>query len=520
LGHPVHPFRSGLAAPLLLALAGLTGTTMVLPAPGHALERVELQLPLLETSFSVKLDELSHPDRLLSGSSDLAELDQATDGAIGRKLVALFNAPLPLQVPAVVNEAQGSPMLNQALLLVSALGGVDGLPAQLEGNDLSLALDRAAAQGPLTMLSVMKALPGTTASVDLGRALFVVRRLASQQEPADRLADARTPASVDPALSQAGPLQVERREITLPAPHRPQPLRVVAVTPAQGGNGRLVVISHGLWDAPQSFEGWASHLASHGYTVLLPYHPGSDQGQQQAMLSGKVPPPGPDELRLRPKDVSAVIDGAAAGLGGLPTTLNTSFVAVIGQSWGATTVLQLAGARPSDTQLQKRCDEVLDPDRNLSWVLQCSFLSTADEAGLADSRVKVGVAVSPPMSLLFDYGAAQGMNARVLLVSGTRDWVVPPGPEAITPMRREASRGGGGHRLVLVQGGDHFNLRSTLAEGGGTLGALLLAWTNGAFAAGAAVQPGPGAPELLPPNGWGNTTRPMVVLSSSLLGAP
>jgi predicted dienelactone hydrolase len=238
------------------------------------------------------------------------------------------------------------------------------------------------------------------------------------------------------------------------------------------------------------------------------------------MLSGKVPPPGPDELRLRPKDVSAVIDGAAAGLAGLPTTLNTSFVAVIGQSWGATTVLQLAGARPSDTLLQKRCDEVLDPERNLSWVLQCSFLSTANEAALADPRVKAGVAVSPPMSLLFDAGAGQAMNARVLLVSGTRDWVVPPGPEAIAPMRREASRGGAGHRLVLVRGGDHFNLRSTLAEGGGTLGGVLLAWTNGAFAAGAAVQPGPGALELLPPNGWGDAKRPMVVLSASQLGAP
>ncbi|WP_231594925.1 dienelactone hydrolase [Synechococcus sp. CBW1107] len=518
--HHLRALRFAPAAPLLLTLAGLLGSVPFLQSPASALERVELLLPLLKTSFSVNLEELSNTDRLLTGNSDLAELDQATNGLIGRRLVGLFNAPLPLQVPAVVNEAEGSPMLNQALLLVSALGGIDGLPAQLESRDLSRALDKAAAQGPLTMLSVMKALPGTTASVDLGRALFVVRRLANQQEPADRLIAGRTPASVDPALSQPGPLTVERKLITLPAPHRPKPLQVVQISPARGASGRLVVISHGLWDAPESFEGWASHLASHGYTVLLPYHPGSDQGQQQAMLSGKVPPPGADELRLRPLDVSAVIDGAAAGLAGLPTTLNTTFVAVLGQSWGATTVLQLAGARPSDSQLKTRCDEVLDPERNLSWVLQCSFLGAADQAALADPRVKVGVAVSPPMSLLFDTGAGQGMNARVLLVSGTRDWVVPPDPEAIRPMRREASRGGGGHRLVLVRGGDHFNLGSPLAEGGGALRGLLLAWTNGGFAAGAAVQPGPGAPELLPANGWGDAGMPLVGITSAQLGSP
>ncbi|MCX5931799.1 MAG: hypothetical protein NTW83_08230 [Cyanobacteria bacterium] len=233
------PLRSVSAAPLLLTISGLLGAALLQPAPARALEQVELRLPFLEFSFSVKLEELSNPASLLSGTSDLAELDQATSGAVGRQLIALFNAPLPLQVPAVVNEAEGSPMLNQALLLVSALGGIDGLPAQFNGNDLSRVLDKAAAQGPLTMLSVMRTLPGSTASVDLGRALFAVQRLASQQRPADRLLAGRTPASVSPALSQPGPLTVERKLITLPAPHRPKPLQVVQISPSQGANGRL-----------------------------------------------------------------------------------------------------------------------------------------------------------------------------------------------------------------------------------------------------------------------------------------
>jgi len=125
------------------------------------------------------------------------------------------------------------------------------------------------------------------------------------------------------------------------------------------------------------------------------------------------------------------------------------------------------------------------------------------------------------MSLLFNYGAALGMNARALVVSGSRDWVVPSGPEAITPLAAEAGAAGGGHRLVIAEGGDHFNLGSRYGEeGGGALGGLLLAWVDGAFAAGAAAAPGPAAPSLLPANGWGNTSRPLFDVTERLQASP
>jgi predicted dienelactone hydrolase len=504
------------AATALLTVAGLVGGLALAPSRAQALERVQMRLPLLETDFTVELSELSSPASLLAGNSDLAELDRATDGAVGRKFVDLFNAPLPLQVTAVVDTSATSPLLNQALLLVSALGGIDGLPEPFTGEDLSRVLDQAAAKGPLTMLTVLRALPGKTATLDLSRALFAVQRLARQQQPADTLLAAQPAAAEDPALRSAGPLATQRAELTIPVAYRPQPLSVVVVRPTTGANNRLVVISHGLWDSPESFEGWGRHLASHGYTVLLPRHPGSDRQQQSAMLSGKVPPPGPEELRMRPLDVSAVIDAVAAGGLGLPPGIRTDSVVAMGQSWGATTVLQLAGARPSDTRLTEFCNDPFDPSRNLSWILQCSFLTSANTAALADPRIKAVVAVSPPMSLLFASGAAQSISSRVLLVSGSRDWVVPAGPEAITPMSLEARNAGGGHSLVLAKGGDHFNLGSTYEVGGGVLRGLLLAWTNAAYAAGPAVAPRSGAPQLLPANGWGDTTIPLVDVTGAL----
>ncbi|MEA5391170.1 alpha/beta hydrolase [Cyanobium gracile UHCC 0139] len=498
----------------------LGGGALLTAAPAWALEEIQLSLPLVETPFTIQVRELRDQRSLLSGNSDLAELDRATDGAIGRRLVEAFQTPLPLPVKAFAQQSVGSPLVNQVLLLLSSLVVVEGVSQPMDSSQLAASLATSHAKGQLNLLDVLEALPGKSASVDLQQVVFAIDRLTTQQRQGSALATTLPAAGIDPALAQAGSLAVKRQELAIPVKHRPEPLQVVTIQPETGANGRLVLISHGLWDDPESFEGWGRHLASHGYTVLLPRHPGSDKSQQQAMLSGKMPPPSPEDLRLRPMDMTSAIDAAAAGSLGLPAGLRTDTVVAMGQSYGATTVLQLAGARPSAALLKRFCGDVRNPARNVSWVLQCSFITSADQAGLADPRVRAVVAVSPPMSLLFDQGSARAMNGRVLLVSGSRDWVVPSGPEALRPMAGEARNVGGGHRLVLARDGDHFNLRSHFENGGGALRGLLLAWTDGAFAAGAAAAPGPSAPPLLPPDGWGDTEFPLVDITTTLRSLP
>jgi predicted dienelactone hydrolase len=254
-------------------------------------------------------------------------------------------------------------------------------------------------------------------------------------------------------------------------------------------------------------------LASRGTTVVLPRHPGSDNSQQQAVLAGQAPPPGPEELARRPKDLSAVLDAVEAGALVLARPVDTVRVVVLGHSWGATTALQLAGVRPSDRSLRQRCGNLDDPERNLSWTLQCSWIRGVDAAALADPRVIAVAAVSPPASLLFPKGSGSGLTARLLLVSGSRDWVVPPDPEAVTPMRWGRRPG---NQLVLADGGDHFNLRPGGLADGGVLGALLQAWSEAAFAAGDAARPRPEAPPLLRSRDWGNAEIPLVDVTGAL----
>ena len=473
-------------------LAGLL-LAVLAAEPARALETIRLKFPLMQDTFTLKVSDLRDPRSMVAANSDLAELNRATNGAIGHQLAQLLDSALPLQLGSLMRVAQGSSLLDQVLLLIASLGEIDGLSAPPTAGraDLELALRQAAANdGTLSLADVLAAVPGTTATVDLNRLLAALDRLQRQQADALPLL-AAVPAAKADRLSDPGPHAYRRRTLTLPISHRTVPLSVVAIEPVPRGNGRLVVISHGLWDSPQNFEAWANHLASHGYTVLLPEHPGSDAAQQHAMLSGKAPPPGPEELKLRPRDVSALIDAAAGGRLGLSTRVDTNNVLAIGHSWGATTVLQLAGATPSSQRLRRDCNSFSEASHNLSWVLQCSFLSAADQAALADRRVHSVVAVSPPMRLLFAPGAARAMTAPALLVSGTRDWVVPVGPEAIDPMRSMAANTGmGRHRLVLADGGDHFNLRAPAGATDTPLNALILAW----FASGGE----------LPVDGWGH----------------
>jgi predicted dienelactone hydrolase len=162
-------------------------------------------------------------------------------------------------------------------------------------------------------------------------------------------------------------------------------------------------------------------------------------------------------------------------------------------------------------KLKDRCQDPRDPERNLSWILQCSWLTEVEHGSLADPRVTTVVAVSPPLMLLFDETSVPSAQAKALFVSGTSDWVVPPDPEAVTPLRRGQPMARG-HRLVLVSGGDHFNLWAPAdAASPAVLGPLILAWVNQQLAVPAAIT--------FEGGGWGNTDHDLVdvtpMLSSS-----
>ena len=467
----MNRFRTGLTA----LLGGLVVAATA--SPVQALERLVLRMPFLETSIRINFGEARSVEELIRSSPDLAELESVSDGQLLGFLRTVFLTPLPLQTEKFLRGASGQPLLEQALAAATYFVDLQGVEIDTSGKTLTDTLSRAARKGEPNILGFLRELPGDEASLDLSRVSDAANRLKGNLEQGVALVKAGPSATVDPALRKPLSGRWKREMLQLSVTHRQESLRLISLLPS-APNGRLVVISHGLWDEPESFEGWGEVLAEHGYTVLLPDHPGSNYRQQELMLAGDRPPPGPEELRLRPLDVSAVIDAVEEAKLLAGRSLNTDSVGIVGHSWGATTTLQLVGAVPTDRKLNDRCGDLKAPERNISWVLQCSWLSGIKMAGLADSRLTAVVAVSPPLRLLFEPSSADRLEAKLLLVSGSRDWVVPSGPEAIRPMR-ESGAVELGHRLVLVGGADHFNMSSLRGEAQPALvGPVILAWFN------------------------------------------
>ena len=497
-------FRGLLAS--LSWLGALAVTAISLPA--RSIEVVQIKFPFDLGTYTVKVSELANSKALLNGTSDLAEVDRATDGKLGQLLAKAFFTPLPLS-KATFQGGGGTAIVDQVIAGLAALGQLQGLTSQQSQQEFKAAIKRATEAGPVTLSSILQQLPGQSASFDLDKMLANMQRNVGLMRVANQLAASLPPATIDPQLQKPGPLPIASRRIELVAAHRQAPVDIEVIAPTRNPNGKLVVISHGLWDSPHSFWGWAEYLASYGYTVILPVHQGSDKGQQAAMLDGSAPPPSPAELRLRPQDVKAILDAVADGrLAGFQG-IDTKNVVAIGHSWGGVTAGQLAGIRANGDLLRLRCPNRNDPDESISWVLQCSFVNAIADFNISDSRVKAIVVVSPPIGLIADPRIGQdGLHARILLISGTRDFVVPPDPEAIGPFGMAPDDG---HHLVLAKGGDHFNLRAPKGEKSvAVLSPVILAWVNGAFAAGPSVAPGPNASDLLPANGWGSPTMVLV----------
>jgi predicted dienelactone hydrolase len=443
-----------------------------------AIENLVLKLPVIDLAITAKVSELASPDALLAGNSDLAQLDRATDGSYARTIKELLDMRLPKPPDGIANGIPQAAMTQEIEVILKQLIDVDPGKIQLISNDpinagLKIAIARG---GPLTLLSLLQSIPGQSLTIRLDRAMPFIRRKARDEQEIDQLIEklAKLPSAPANQL-RPGPQAIQTNVAKIPVSGTNEILEVTVVRPQGTPSLPAVVISHGLWDSPESFLGWAQHLASHGAPVFLPRHPGSDSNQQAAMLAGQAPPPDPKEFLRRPNDVRAVLDALDAGAIPVAKGITSRQASFIGHSWGGTTALQLAGARSLPAKIWQACGTVNNPNSNISWVLQCTFLKAATDSSMADDRIARLVAVSPPQGLVFAAGFSD-LSIPLMLVSGSRDWVVPTRPEALVPYGNYPK---GDNPLVLVEGGTHFNLPAKSSSNGGPLRALLLSWVQG-----------------------------------------
>ncbi len=427
--------------------------------------------------FSVSVDSLKtyaqtgELEGALKSYADFLTPQQLEQFKVGLSTSADFG---PLAISQFLYSYQGEKILERVARVIKTKARQPGFYA------LRSALILAAAdQEGLTPLNVLKKFPTDVLRVDSSQGLEIVKNLSKvvqsnayaistveQESLRERQEIAATmPLVRDLDLSIPGEYRYRREMLTMKDLNRDRTFPVELYLPLTKSQEPLplVVISHGLGGDLTTFAYFAQHLASNGFAVAVPEHPGSSARQIEALLSGldsNVTPP--EELIDRPLDIKFLLDRLAQSYG---SRIDTNNVGMIGQSFGAYTTLALAGAELNWQTLERDCPN-LDNSWNLSLLIQCLALQLPARISgveLKDERIKAAIAINPLVSSVFGQESLSEIDIPVMFISGSSDPITPALPEQIIPYTWLSSTE---KYLVLFKGGTHF---STLNESAGSI---------------------------------------------------
>jgi predicted dienelactone hydrolase len=473
-------FRSGkLPTGLGIALLnlGLLITPGVMSSPAQGAEQLylsygplEFSLPIASLEVYAKEGKIDQALAVYANYLDSKQLEQLRQVLVTRVDVT------PVAIAQFLYSSQGEIILQRIGQIVQTKAYQDGFYA------IRAALIKAAADPEgLTLLNVLQKFPTYGIRINSARGFKIIDQLSNlirqtemaiaaveQQEVAEASAQASLQEPVNfsemPDLRKAGPVSYSKQSLTLNDLRRRRTFPVdlyLPTLPMTGGLAPVIVISHGLGSDRQTFGYLAAHLASYGFAVAVPEHPGSNAEQLQALINGFANEvTAPAELTDRPLDIKFLLDELKRSFG---RRLNLQQVGVIGQSFGGYTALALAGAAINFEQLQKDCDPSND-SLNLSLLLQCRALALPpSQYQLQDERIKAAIAINPVGSTIFGESQISKIQVPLMLVAGSDDTVAPALAEQIQPFTWLTTPN---KYLVLLKGGTHF---STLDESTGAI---------------------------------------------------
>ena len=260
---------------------------------------------------------------------------------------------------------------------------------------------------------------------------------------------------IAPARANALIADRDLRRVTLAVDHRDRPLQLQLWSPsAVDGDLRRhwLVLMPGLGGSPDHFRWLGRSLSRRGYSVLVLEHPGSDALAVQALLEGRLPPPGAEVIPDRLLDLQAVLAARENGELALPGER----LVLAGHSLGALTALLAAGARPQEG-LARRCGQDLDdlPVNNLSRLLQCQIEDVELPSFRPPDQLAAVIGLNSFGSLLWPRRLALKDSLPVFLSGGTLDLITPPLSEQVGLLRALPFHPDS--RAVLVEGASHFS---------------------------------------------------------------
>ncbi len=458
---------------------GLLLTPVMMPKPAQGAEQIYISYGPLEFSLPVSALEVYAKEGKIN--QELAfyasYLDQKQREQLRKVLVTRIDVT-PLAIAQFLYSPQGEVILRRVGQIIQTKANQPGFYA------IRAALILAAADSEgLTPLNVLRKFPTYGIRINTRRGFQVINGLSAlsrqteiaiaaveQQALAEASAEAapqssgktspspwasqRNKFSQLPDLRQAGSIQYSMQTLILNDLRRGRSFPVDLYLPTSPSRelAPLVIISHGLGSDRQTFQYLATHLASYGFAVAVPEHPGSNAQQFQALINGLANEvTAPSELIDRPLDIKFLLDELKRSFRG---RVNWQQVGVLGQSFGGYTALALAGAKINFEQLQKDCGPSND-SLNLSLLLQCRGLALPPtDYQLSDERVKAAIAINPIGSTIFGQSQLNQIQVPLMLVAASDDTAAPALPEQIQPFTWLTTPN---KYLVLLRDGTHFS---------------------------------------------------------------
>ncbi len=232
-----------------------------------------------------------------------------------------------------------------------------------------------------------------------------------------------------PDLRQPGKLGFSQQTWNLVDPQRQRMFYVEVYQPQKWRQGKIpvVVISHGLASRPENFAKRAKHLASYGYVVAIPQHPGSDFQQINNFQKGNSDQIFQlDEFIDRPLDISYTLDELERRNDNeFQGRLDLDNVGVFGHSFGGYAALAVAGATPDFDNLESRCAVDIG-QLNTALLMQCRALKLERKAyNFRDERVKAVFAINPVNASIFGPNGLDDISIPVFVGAGSYDPATP-----------------------------------------------------------------------------------------------
>ena len=243
------------------------------------------------------------------------------------------------------------------------------------------------------------------------------------------------------------------------------------VPPDLSAPNLVVAFSHGFGGARQQNYTMAERLASHGFVVVAPDHPGTTTLD----FLGTYGDLGPSLLR-RPftvrAAVDATLDGAVEGL-----VLQRETYGMIGHSLGAWTALAAGGGALSSDAYRAACDGDEHPG-SCDIIGDISYTDEeVEQYGQPDPRVTTTILQSPGGYYSFEPSSLARIQ-RPLVVGGTLDDTLPYDAETVPTFDLLASPA----TLMTLEGAGHYGYTNMCDISIATLFAKDCAGVDGGFA--------------------------------------